>query len=58
MSPPRLGRHPAFFLYLFLLVGFGVGTAFTSSFTWWLVCRVGVGFTVPAVMSTPMVLGE
>ncbi|KAG7173679.1 Beta-alanine transporter-like, partial [Homarus americanus] len=35
---------------------FGIATAFTPSFTWWMVCRVGVGFTVPAIMSTPMVL--
>ncbi|XP_045592853.1 beta-alanine transporter isoform X2 [Procambarus clarkii] len=50
------GRRPAFFIYLVIECVFGIATAFTPSFTWWLVCRVGVGFTVPAIMSTPMVL--
>ncbi|KAK8398084.1 hypothetical protein O3P69_003774 [Scylla paramamosain] len=50
------GRRPAFFIYLVIQCAFGIGTAFTPSFIWWLVCRVGVGFTVPAIMSTPMVL--
>lgn len=50
------GRRPAFFIYLVIECAFGIATAFTPSFVWWLVCRVGVGFTVPAIMSTPMVL--
>ncbi|XP_050733892.1 beta-alanine transporter-like isoform X2 [Eriocheir sinensis] len=50
------GRRPAFFIYLVVQCAFGIGTAFAPSFIWWLVCRMGVGFTVPAIMSTPMVL--
>ncbi|XP_064114552.1 beta-alanine transporter-like isoform X2 [Macrobrachium nipponense] len=50
------GRRPAFFIYLLIESAFGIATAFAPTFHWWLVCRVGVGFTVPAIMSTPMVL--
>ncbi|XP_068227579.1 beta-alanine transporter isoform X2 [Palaemon carinicauda] len=50
------GRRPAFFIYLLIESAFGIATAFAPTFTWWVVCRVGVGFTVPAIMSTPMVL--
>lgn len=50
------GRRPAFFIYLVIECAFGIATAFAPTFAWWLVCRVGVGFTVPAIMSTPMVL--
>ncbi|XP_076054880.1 beta-alanine transporter isoform X2 [Oratosquilla oratoria] len=51
-----LGRRPAFFMYLTILCVFGLATAWAPTFNWWLACRIGVGFTVPAIMSTPFVL--
>jgi MFS transporter, OCT family, solute carrier family 22 (organic cation transporter), member 4/5 len=33
-----------------------VATAFAKDFTTWMVLRVGVGFTVPAILGTPYVL--
>ncbi|CAL4171622.1 unnamed protein product, partial [Meganyctiphanes norvegica] len=50
------GRRPAFFIYLVIESAFGIATAWAPSFMWWLICRIGVGFTVPAIMATPMVL--
>jgi MFS family permease len=52
-----VGRKPAFFIYLFIQCVFGTATAFAQNFTTWVVCRVGVGFTVPAILGTPYVLG-
>ncbi|XP_076271891.1 beta-alanine transporter [Rhynchophorus ferrugineus] len=51
-----LGRKPAYFIYLMIQCVFGIGTAFTNSFVSWLVFRIGVGFTVPAILGTPYVL--
>ncbi|KAJ3635442.1 hypothetical protein MTP99_008350 [Tenebrio molitor] len=51
-----VGRKPAFFIYLFIQCVFGTATAFAQNFTTWVVCRVGVGFTVPAILGTPYVL--
>ena len=53
-----LGRRPAFFIYLFIECFFGVATAFAQDFVTWSVFRFGVGFTVPAILGTPYVLGE
>jgi hypothetical protein len=53
-----LGRRPAFFIYLFVECFFGVATAFAQDFVTWSVFRFGVGFTVPAILGTPYVLGE
>jgi predicted MFS family arabinose efflux permease len=50
------GRRPAFFTYLAIQCVFGVATAFAKDFTTWMVLRVGVGFTVPAILGTPYVL--
>lgn len=52
------GRKPAFFVYLLVQCVFGMATAFASNFTMWMVCRFGVGFTVPAILGTPYVLGR
>uniref|UniRef100_A0A8D9FJ50 Organic cation transporter 1 n=1 Tax=Cacopsylla melanoneura TaxID=428564 RepID=A0A8D9FJ50_9HEMI len=52
-----LGRKPAFFLYLFIECVFGVATAYAQNFWTWTVFRFGVGFTVPAILGTPYVLG-
>nr|CAD7572951.1 unnamed protein product [Timema californicum] len=51
-----IGRRPAFFIYLLIECFFGVATAFAQDFITWTVFRVGVGFTVPAILGTPYVL--
>ncbi|XP_063239051.1 beta-alanine transporter [Bacillus rossius redtenbacheri] len=51
-----IGRRPSFFIYLAIECFFGVGTAFAQDFVTWTVMRVGVGFTVPAILGTPYVL--
>lgn len=53
-----IGRKPAFFIYLFIQCVFGIATTFANNFLWWTVLRVGVGFTVPAILGTPYVLGK
>jgi len=52
----RLGRRPAFFIYLFIECIFGIATTFAKDFWMWLIFRIGVGFTVPAILATPNVL--
>lgn len=52
-----LGRKPSFFIYLFIQCLFGTATAFAQNFTIWTLCRIGVGFTIPAILGTPYVLG-
>ncbi|XP_044737270.1 beta-alanine transporter [Chrysoperla carnea] len=51
-----LGRRPAFFIYLAIQCFFGIATAFARDYTTWLIFRIGVGFTVPAILGTPYVL--
>lgn len=53
-----LGRRPSFFIYLFIQCVFGVATAFAQNYVTWAIYRVGVGFTVPAILATPYVLGK
>jgi OCT family organic cation transporter-like MFS transporter 4/5 len=53
-----IGRRPAFFIYLFIECLFGIATAFAQDFITWSAFRFGVGFTVPAILGTPYVLGE
>ncbi|XP_050546286.1 beta-alanine transporter [Daktulosphaira vitifoliae] len=50
------GRRPSFFIYLFIECIFGVTTAFANDFWTWLIFRIGVGFTIPAILATPNVL--
>jgi hypothetical protein len=52
-----MGRRPAFFIYLLIESVFAIATAFAPTFGIWLACRIGVGFTVPAIMGTPFVMG-
>lgn len=52
-----LGRKPAFFIYLTIQCIFGIATAFSWNFLTWILCRIGIGFTVPAILGTPYVLG-
>ncbi|XKL65439.1 hypothetical protein PGB90_008859 [Kerria lacca] len=52
----RIGRQPSFFLYLLIECIFGIATAFANNFWVWSILRFGVGFTVPAILSTPYVL--
>ncbi|XP_046659328.1 beta-alanine transporter-like isoform X1 [Homalodisca vitripennis] len=51
-----IGRRPSFFIYLFIECLFGIATAFAQDFVTWTLFRVGVGFTVPAILGTPYVL--
>ncbi|XP_032777660.2 beta-alanine transporter [Daphnia magna] len=51
-----MGRRPAFFIYLLIESIFAIATAFAPTFGIWLACRIGVGFTVPAIMGTPFVM--
>ncbi|XP_030746829.1 beta-alanine transporter isoform X2 [Sitophilus oryzae] len=50
------GRKPAYYIYLLIQCVFGVGTILADNFVIWLVFRIGVGFTVPAILGTPYVL--
>ncbi|KAL0822246.1 hypothetical protein ABMA28_004373 [Loxostege sticticalis] len=51
-----IGRKPSFFIYLLIECIFGVATAFAQNYVVWIIYRIGVGFTVPAIMATPYVL--
>ncbi|CAH1170002.1 unnamed protein product, partial [Phaedon cochleariae] len=51
-----MGRKPAYFIYLLIQCIFGIATAFAKSYTIWTIFRVGVGFTIPAILGTPYVL--
>ncbi|XP_004931685.2 beta-alanine transporter [Bombyx mori] len=51
-----LGRKPSFFIYLLIECIFGIATAFAQNYIIWIIYRIGVGFTVPAIMTTPYVL--
>ncbi len=53
-----MGRRPAFFIYLLIETVAGVATALAPNFPSWLVFRIGVGFTIPAIMGTPMIMGQ
>lgn len=52
------GRKPAYFIYLFIQCIFGIATASANNYYIWIVFRIGVGFTVPAILGTPYVLGK
>lgn len=52
------GRRPSFFVYLFLEIIACALSSMTWNFTSWLIFRVVVGFTVPAILASPYVLGE
>ncbi|XP_056638555.1 beta-alanine transporter isoform X1 [Diorhabda sublineata] len=50
------GRKPAYYLYLLIGCVFGIATAFATNYAMWVIFRIGVGFTVPAILGTPYVL--
>lgn len=52
------GRRPSFFVYLFLEIVACALSSVTWNFTSWLIFRVVVGFTVPAILASPYVLGD
>ncbi|XP_025830476.1 carcinine transporter isoform X2 [Agrilus planipennis] len=52
----RLGRKPSFYIYLTIQSIFGFATTFATNYYVWIAFRVGVGFTVPAILGTPYVL--
>ncbi|KAG5894385.1 hypothetical protein JTB14_015662 [Gonioctena quinquepunctata] len=51
-----MGRKPAYFIFLFIECVFGIATAFAENYATWAIFRLGVGFTVPAILGTPYVL--
>ncbi|KAJ8969705.1 hypothetical protein NQ314_001619 [Rhamnusium bicolor] len=51
-----MGRKPAYFIYLLIQCIFGIATAFAKNYVLWAIFRIGVGFTVPAILGTPYVL--
>ncbi|VEN36260.1 unnamed protein product [Callosobruchus maculatus] len=51
-----VGRKPAYFIYLLIQCIFGTATAFASNYVMWVIFRIGVGFTVPAILGTPYVM--
>ena len=51
-----LGRKPSFYIYLILEIAACALSAFTWSFTSWIVLRFVVGLTVPAILASPYVL--
>ncbi|CAH1998605.1 unnamed protein product [Acanthoscelides obtectus] len=51
-----MGRKPAYFIYLLIQCIFGTATAFASNYLMWVIFRIGVGFTVPAILGTPYVM--
>lgn len=52
------GRKFSFYAYLLLEIAACVLSAFTWNFSSWLTMRFVVGLTVPAILSSPYVLGE
>lgn len=52
------GRRPSYFVYLFLEIVACVVSTFAWDYRSWLVMRVIVGLTVPAILASPYVLGE
>nr|XP_023030415.1 carcinine transporter [Leptinotarsa decemlineata] len=51
-----MGRKPAYFIFLFIQCVFGIATSFAGNYITWTVFRIGVGFTIPAILGTPYVL--
>lgn len=52
------GRRPSYFVYLFLEILACTVSTFAWDYVSWLVMRVIVGLTVPAILASPYVLGE
>jgi MFS transporter, OCT family, solute carrier family 22 (organic cation transporter), member 4/5 len=50
------GRKPSFYIYLVVEIVACVSSAFTWSFTSWILLRAVVGLTVPAILASPYVL--
>lgn len=52
----RVGRKLSFFMCLATLIVGGMLTAFAQDFWSWALCRLVVGFTVPAVYQIPFII--
>lgn len=52
------GRRPSFFVYLFLEIVACALSSISWNYPSWLVFRVVVGLTVPAILASPYVLGN
>lgn len=50
------GRRPSFYCYLIIEIAACALSAFTTNFIPWLLLRIVVGFTVPAILASPYVL--
>lgn len=50
------GRRPSFYLYLIIEITAGILSSFAWNYTTWLISRIIVGFTVPAILASPYVL--
>lgn len=51
------GRRPSFFVYLLLEIVACALSSMSWNFPSWLIFRIVVGFTVPAILASPYVLG-
>lgn len=52
------GRRPSYFVYLLLEIVSCVLSTFAWNFTSWILFRIAVGLTVPAILASPYVLGK
>lgn len=52
------GRRPSYYVYLMLEIVSCVLSTFAMNFTFWLILRIVVGLTVPAILASPYVLGN
>lgn len=50
------GRKPSYFMYLFLQISAGFLGAFSFNFESWLLFRIIVGLTIPAILTSPYVI--
>lgn len=50
------GRRPSFYCYLIIEISACAMSAWVSNFVTWLLLRIVVGFTVPAILASPYVL--
>lgn len=52
------GRRPSYYVYLLLEIVSCVLSIFAWNFASWLLLRIVVGLTVPAILASPYVLGN
>lgn len=52
----KIGRRPSFYAYLILEIAAGALSVLAWNYVSWLVVRIIVGFTVPAILASPYVI--